>query len=237
MIKFFRKIRQNLLSDGKTGKYLKYAVGEILLVMVGILLALQVNNWNEQRKNNNALKTALVQIISDLKQDEINLKNFESSDMKRVYYLTKFSNGEYGSIALDSLLYNLDNYFYFYKSNNSYSGLKENGMFSPMKNIILKNIMTGYYEQMYERLKTVSQYGETFTNDRIIPFIIENMDYDQNLLITDELLKEKIETTNLVQLAKYQINVKNFSLNLMKRALEMNTELRVEIERELEILK
>jgi hypothetical protein len=237
MIKFFRKIRQNLLSDGKTGKYLKYAVGEILLVMVGILLALQVNNWNEQRKNNNAIKTALVQIISDLKQDEINLKNFESSDMKRVYYLTKFSNGEYGSIALDSLLYNLDNYFYFYKSNNSYSGLKENGMFSPMKNIILKNIMTGYYEQMYERLKTVSQYGETFTNDRIIPFIIENMDYDQNLLITDELLKEKIETTNLVQLAKYQINVKNFSLNLMKRALEMNTELRVEIERELEILK
>ena len=44
MIKFFRNIRQQLLGEGKTGKYLKYALGEILLVMIGILLALQVNN-------------------------------------------------------------------------------------------------------------------------------------------------------------------------------------------------
>lgn len=50
MIKFFRKIRQNLLMENKTGKYLKYAFGEIILVMIGILLALQVNNWNEDRK-------------------------------------------------------------------------------------------------------------------------------------------------------------------------------------------
>jgi len=51
MIKFFRKIRYNLMEQNKTGKYLKYAIGEILLVMIGILLALQVNNWNEDRKN------------------------------------------------------------------------------------------------------------------------------------------------------------------------------------------
>ena len=50
MIKFFKRIRQNLLLEGKTGKYLKYAIGEIVLVMIGILLALQVNNWNEKRK-------------------------------------------------------------------------------------------------------------------------------------------------------------------------------------------
>ncbi|NVK49359.1 MAG: hypothetical protein HWE09_06295 [Cyclobacteriaceae bacterium] len=50
MIKFFRHIRQNLLSEGKTGKYLKYAIGEIILVMIGILLALQINNTNELRK-------------------------------------------------------------------------------------------------------------------------------------------------------------------------------------------
>ncbi|RIA09181.1 hypothetical protein OE09_1010 [Flavobacteriaceae bacterium MAR_2010_72] len=49
MIKFFRRIRQNLLLQGKTGKYLTYAIGEIFLVMVGILLALQVNNWNNRR--------------------------------------------------------------------------------------------------------------------------------------------------------------------------------------------
>lgn len=49
MIKFFGTIRQNLLMENKTSKYLKYAIGEIFLVMVGILLALQVSNWNQQR--------------------------------------------------------------------------------------------------------------------------------------------------------------------------------------------
>lgn len=50
MIKFFRKIRQNLVSEGKAVNYLKYAIGEIILVVIGILIALQINNWNEERK-------------------------------------------------------------------------------------------------------------------------------------------------------------------------------------------
>ena len=50
MIKLFRHIRQNLLSEGKTGKYFKYAIGEIILVVIGILIALQINNWNEVKK-------------------------------------------------------------------------------------------------------------------------------------------------------------------------------------------
>ncbi len=51
MIKFFRKIRQNLLIENKIGKYLKYAIGEIILVVIGILFALSINNWNESRKD------------------------------------------------------------------------------------------------------------------------------------------------------------------------------------------
>ena len=65
MFKFFRKIRQNLLKEGKMGRYLKYAVGEIILVVIGILIALQINNWNEQRK----LKTVEIKILKDLKSD------------------------------------------------------------------------------------------------------------------------------------------------------------------------
>ncbi len=49
MINVFNKIRKQLLDENKTGRYLKYAIGEIVLVMIGILLALQVNNWNQNR--------------------------------------------------------------------------------------------------------------------------------------------------------------------------------------------
>ncbi len=56
MIKFFRKIRYDLMEKNKTGKYLKYAIGEIILVVTGILIALQINNLNEQRKSNELLK-------------------------------------------------------------------------------------------------------------------------------------------------------------------------------------
>ena len=50
MIKFFRTIRQNLLNEGRTTKYLKYAIGEIVLVLIGILIALTINNWNQERQ-------------------------------------------------------------------------------------------------------------------------------------------------------------------------------------------
>jgi tetratricopeptide (TPR) repeat protein len=69
MIKFFRKKRQNLLSEGKTGKYLKYALGEIALVVIGIVIALQINNWNENRKSDNILKNYYNQILKDLAKD------------------------------------------------------------------------------------------------------------------------------------------------------------------------
>ena len=70
MIKFFRKIRQNLLSEGKTGKYFKYAIGEIILVVIGILIALQINNWNENRKVEIIKQNYYQQILTDLEADK-----------------------------------------------------------------------------------------------------------------------------------------------------------------------
>ena len=221
------------MGENKTGKYLKYAIGEIVLVMIGILLALQINNWNEDEKINVNLKEALNQINQDLKQDEINLKGFENSNVKRVSYLLKLTANDHNNFAFDSILKNLDDYFYFYKSNNAYSSLKSTGMFASMENIKLKNNLTSYYEQMYERLKTVSEYGETFTNDQVIPYTLLHLDYDDNLMVNEDLVKEKLVTTNLAQLAKYQINVKKFSLTLMAKAIKMNQNLRKEIENEL----
>jgi hypothetical protein len=71
MIKFFRKIRQKLLAEGKTMNYLKYAIGEIVLVVIGILIALQINNWNTDRKNNVLKRSYYVQILQDLEKEKV----------------------------------------------------------------------------------------------------------------------------------------------------------------------
>ena len=74
MIKFFRKIRFDLIEKNKTGKYLKYAIGEIVLVVIGILIAIQINNWNENRKQQSKIKSVYSVIKSDLKYD---IKKFD----------------------------------------------------------------------------------------------------------------------------------------------------------------
>jgi len=74
MINFFRKIRYQLLGEGKTGKYLKYAIGEILLVVIGILIALSINNWNTQRN----IKIQETSILHEVKRNiESNLIEIE----------------------------------------------------------------------------------------------------------------------------------------------------------------
>ncbi len=71
MLKIFRNIRQNMIKDNKVSRYILYALGEIFLVMIGILLALQVNNWNETRKKNNELASVLRTIKYDLETDTL----------------------------------------------------------------------------------------------------------------------------------------------------------------------
>jgi len=69
MIKFFRNIRKSLLMENKTSKYLKYASGEIVLVVIGILIALQINNWNEKKQNEDKITAILEDIQKDLSED------------------------------------------------------------------------------------------------------------------------------------------------------------------------
>ena len=71
MIKLFRKIRYNLMSENKTGRYFKYAIGEIILVVIGILIALQINNWNENRKLKQNEVVLVKQLLNDVKKDSI----------------------------------------------------------------------------------------------------------------------------------------------------------------------
>ena len=78
-MKFFRKIRKQLSAESKTQKYLRYAIGEIILVVIGILIALQINNWNEARKTQMAQKDLLLSLLEDLKVDETKFKEDTTS--------------------------------------------------------------------------------------------------------------------------------------------------------------
>jgi hypothetical protein len=71
MIKFFRHIRQRMIKESKVSKYLLYAIGEIVLVVIGILIALQINNWNEQRKNSHAEAEYYCGLLEDVQQDSV----------------------------------------------------------------------------------------------------------------------------------------------------------------------
>ena len=75
MLTFFRRIRKGLLTDGATSKYLLYAIGEILLVMIGILLALQVNNWNEERRDSQRFIAELEELRAELLDFDQRLEN------------------------------------------------------------------------------------------------------------------------------------------------------------------
>jgi hypothetical protein len=105
MIKFFRKIRYDLMEKNKTGKYLKYAIGEIILVMIGILLALQVSHWNTQSADRKLEKRYLSELILDLHADSIVISNAKKYSDKQVLSklkLQKYFEGK--QIIEDSLL-------------------------------------------------------------------------------------------------------------------------------------
>jgi len=103
MIKFFRKIRYNLMGKGKTGKYLKYAIGEIVLVVIGILIALSINNWNENRKSKINEEAVLLKLLEDLKTDSINLNNqYTRAKLINKLHLDLYLIGQ-GKLVADSL--------------------------------------------------------------------------------------------------------------------------------------
>jgi len=103
MIKFFRKVRQNLLNEGKTNRYFKYALGEIILVVIGILIALQINIWNESRKQYVADIEFLKYIESEISRDitELTSKKIAYSAMNTGLEKTLFLFKNNSAITID----------------------------------------------------------------------------------------------------------------------------------------
>ncbi len=101
MIKFFRRIRQRLLRKSNFSKYLLYAIGEIILVVIGILIALQINNWNEAIKNAKTEQEFYKEILSDLEKDNIKLEGlteFYNNRIEHAGWLLKKVRKPIGSI-------------------------------------------------------------------------------------------------------------------------------------------
>ena len=92
MLRFFRQLRQRLLAENKFSKYLLYATGEILLVVIGIIFALQVNNWNEQQKQVQDLHSHLKALILDLDLDIEMLKIREDQAQNNYLYCDSLTN-------------------------------------------------------------------------------------------------------------------------------------------------
>ncbi len=158
MITIFRKIRQSLLKQGKVTRYLAYAVGEILLVLVGILIALEINNSNERNKARVFEEKMLVEVKNALEQDvdffENHLIGFRNKEAAKAaaffnkYYLTKQINPD----SIEFHFNNLDFGFQVTYNRGPYEALKSTGL-DKVSNDSLRSVMIYVYDFVYPRWK------------------------------------------------------------------------------------
>jgi len=153
MIKFFRKIRKRMITENKFSKYLLYAIGEIALVMIGILLALQVNNWNEVRKSADQETLYLTRLLSENKQDIVAFKENIIELEKGMESVVNFSEALKDEIIDDpSLIKSANAYFQygsiypiFYSSNSTFEDLSSTGNLKVITNTNLRDSIVQHY--------------------------------------------------------------------------------------------
>jgi len=154
MIKFFRQIRKDLMETGKTGKYFKYAIGEILLVIIGILIAVSINGWNEERK----LKIEEQAILKDLKQEmETNLealeivieeheKSFEAAKEMRALFRNRDTFNKMPDSTYASIFIKMNNNYTYDPRNGILNSIISSGQVNIISNKELKYLMASLKE-------------------------------------------------------------------------------------------
>ena len=154
MIKFFRKIRQNLLSERKTGKYLKYAIGEIILVVIGILIALQINNWNEKHKANTQEQEYYCLLLQNIEQDKEQIAKLKTLVQKRFEASFELIR-EIQKEKPETVLFAKKWFPAFQKSNNTfkpndaaYSDIKSSGNLKLIKDKSITNALNLYFKNV-----------------------------------------------------------------------------------------
>ncbi len=149
MIKFFRHIRKSLIEQNKMGKYFKYAIGEILLVVIGILIALQINNWNDIRKNKAYEKEILTIINKNLISDSINLSielNKSRVSNELTSRLLKQVSSGFISDSLNNWLGKIISFERFKSQSSAFEVLKSKGI-DIISDTELQLELISYYDQ------------------------------------------------------------------------------------------
>lgn len=153
MIKFFRHIRQNTLKENKFSKYLLYAMGEIILVVIGILIALSINNWNENLKNKKLEISYLKRIYKDLDNDLLQFERtikLAQERNKRVLFLEQaIKDSQLVNKSSDYFVKSIVYANYTYRpaiSNHSFEELKSSGRLELINNENLRVSIAKYYD-------------------------------------------------------------------------------------------
>jgi hypothetical protein len=182
MIKFFRKIRQNLLLESKTGKYLKYAVGEVILVVLGILIALQINNWNNNEINRieslEFNKRLLIEISGniDLANDKMDKINGVINSSREILELFNKKVNDENLKSLDSLIYvSISPVTIEYRTGTLNEGLNT-GKVALIDSNILKSRLYGLLSNIGYVGKNDETYS-TYLGEILQPFLYENFNY------------------------------------------------------------
>ena len=205
MIHFFRKIRRDLINNSKSYKYFKYGIGEIVLVVIGILIALSINNWNEGRKEKKELGNYLIQMKDELILDTLFYNYYIETNKERVRILTSASQGNYSEIDIELLpktitLISRDKHFGI-----TYESLKTKGLFDQIDNIQLKNEITIYYEIYCEGYSEWINWQKKFVAETIESYVALNLPVSSRLTVNSEKLIDEIENGQLLSLINYQI--------------------------------
>lgn len=169
-MKIFRNIRNKLLQNGKINHYFKYALGEIILVVLGILIALQINSWNQSRINDNIEQIYLLGLkeefqISKFKLEEliiINKRNYLTA--KEIFKLTNSNKDSIHESLFSNLLYKtLSNDIAFNSNNSLLFEMINSGNLKNLTNTNLRKQLTNWIST----LEDISRQEEELNNQRI----------------------------------------------------------------------
>jgi hypothetical protein len=221
MIKFFRKIRENMLTENKFSKYLLYALGEIVLVVIGILIALQINNWNEFNKEREIEKIILNEIRDNLKFDledfESNIANLQNKAISATSILKILENNSPYTDSIGYFFYYLKTYPHFSNKSNGYNLLQSKGL-GIIQNDSIRKKITDLYEDRYQYLKTYEKERIDYNNSlesKVSPYY-GTRTLSKDKIPNDIIIKGSVKT--LVQFGFFR-NIRNY--DLLKKDLEL----------------